>query len=215
MDGRPEMRWLVLALFCALVFALCAVLAPGAAVFDEGLLRALRRAEDPGSPAGPYWLREVATDFTALAGWPVVTLATVLISAWLIFHDRRRETAILLAVSIGHAFLVQGLKAAFGRPRPDVVPTLTEFANHAFPSGHSASAAALYLAVAALLAGRKANASARAAIFAVAGLTIAAIGASRVYLGVHYPTDVIAGFAVGAGWTSLVFFGARAFRREG
>lgn len=203
------------ALLCLLIFAAMAGLATSgnAQAFDEAVLRGLRNPADPSTPAGPSWLLPFAREMTALAGTPVLTVVTTVLAGW--FAVRREWTlmAILLAAVLGETLLANGLKALFDRPRPDIVPHLVHATGKSFPSGHATSAAAVYLTMAALVASDVKNRAARAYVFSVAVILALIVGASRVYLGVHYPTDVIGGLSFGAAWAAIVWIAARRLAR--
>jgi undecaprenyl-diphosphatase len=106
------------------------------------------------------------------------------------------------------------LKLAFGRPRPDLVPALAEVYTLSFPSGHAMVSAAVYLTFATQLSSLHHDIVVRGYLISCTLIIVALIGASRVYLGVHYPTDVLAGWALGAAWALLVWAGARYYTRR-
>jgi undecaprenyl-diphosphatase len=199
------------ALVCLLIFAAMAGLVTSGNVqaFDEAVLRGLRSAADPARPAGPAWLAPFAGDLTALAGTPVLTVATIVIAGWFIVRRETSMLVILLIAVIGQTLLANGFKDLFGRPRPDIVPHLAHATGFSFPSGHSASAASIYLTLAAMVASQTRSSAVRAYVFIVAVILALIVGASRVFLGVHYPTDVIGGLGFGAAWAAIVWIAAR------
>jgi undecaprenyl-diphosphatase len=168
--------------------------------FDNWALRSLRRADAPGEPIGPAWLAEAARDITALGSTSILLIATALACGYLLLAGKVRLMLLLLAAAASGQFLSSLLKLAIGRDRPDVVPHLTTVATASFPSGHAMLSAVVYLTLGALLA--RAVARRRERIFilgSAVGISLLT-GASRIYLGVHYPTDVVAGWAVGTAW---------------
>jgi undecaprenyl-diphosphatase len=175
---------------------------------DNGILFALRDPGDLARPIGPRWLASAAKDVTTLAGWPILTLLTTLLVGYLATRGRWGIVGLVLAAAIGQSIIVHFIKDFVGRERPTVVPHLVDVSNLSFPSGHSASAAALYLVLGAVLARSATHHGQRVYVIAVAILMTLIIGASRIYLGVHYPTDVIAGLCVGSLWASIVWIAA-------
>jgi undecaprenyl-diphosphatase len=168
--------------------------------FDRTILLALRDPANHLSPIGPAWLQSVALDITSLGGPAVITLVSVSITLYL-FVVRRPATAILVALStIGGSLLSDVLKNSFDRARPDLVPHIVAVSSASFPSGHAMLSAVVYLTLAGLLMRVQTQRAAKIYIMALAVLLTMAIGASRVYLGVHWPTDVLAGWCVGAAW---------------
>jgi undecaprenyl-diphosphatase len=166
---------------------------------DRAVLLALRSLDDPAIPLGPRWLTTAMVDFTSLGSTAVLALLTVLTTGYLLVAGKMLG-AWLTPISVGGAALVMsGLKELFERPRPDVVPHLVEVTSASFPSGHSMISTAAYLTLAVLIAE---NSARRAGVYvtAVAVLVCVLIGSSRVYLGVHWPTDVLAGWCAGAAW---------------
>lgn len=180
--------------------------------FDELILRSLRDPTNLKQPIGPPWLETAMIDLTSLGGVPTLTLITSLVVIYLLVA-RSYGTAALVTLSIsGGAVLINILKLGFARPRPEVVDHLVSVQSLSFPSGHAMSSAVVYLTLGALLARTERRPAVRGYIFAVAVLLTLLIGVTRVYLGVHYPTDVLAGWALGAAWAMLCWLVARWLR---
>ncbi len=200
---------------CLLIFTATVALALGGTAqhFDEAVLRALRQGGDLSAPVGPDWLLRFMREITALAGTPVLTVATIVLTGWFAVRREWAALAILLAAVLGETLLANGLKALFDRARPHIAPALVHVTGHSFPSGHSTSAAAIYLTMAALIARKVKQRAARLYVFGAAIALALIVGASRVYLGVHYPTDVLAGLSLGAAWAATVGIAARRLRR--
>ncbi len=171
--------------------------------FDKAVLLALRNPADPGDPLGPAWREMVMKDITSLGSVTVLTLVTLAAASYLLIARNRGATLLVIAAVGGGTLLSNLLKYAFARPRPDVVAHSVEVATTSFPSGHAMLSAVTYLTLGALLASFAAERRRKAFILGLAVLLTVAVGISRVYLGVHYPTDVLAGWAVGAAWAML------------
>jgi undecaprenyl-diphosphatase len=182
--------------------------------FDEWLLRALRGA-DGTSPLGPSWVVRVARDLTALGGAAVITLVTLGAAGFLALRRKWGALWLVVASVAGGAVVSTLLKNAFDRARPDVVNHLTEVSSLSFPSGHSMLAAATYFTLAALLARTTADRRIKAYFLSSATLLVLIIGATRLYLGVHFPTDVLAGWCAGIAWALLCSLVARWLERTG
>jgi len=164
---------------------------------DSAVLLALR---DPGrlaTPIGPRWLQEAARDVTALGGFTVLTLVVVLAAALLWVHRRRAQAGVFVAAVIGGELLAQLVKVLVGRTRPDLVPHLDLVYSSSFPSGHSTLSPIVYFTLAGLVAAGEGRRAQKALLIGAAVALVLAIGVSRVYLGVHWPTDVLAGWALG------------------
>lgn len=171
--------------------------------FDRRVISALSSPTNPTQPIGPPWLAPAAHDITGLGGATVLTLITVMIVGYLLLV-RRRAAAILTAVSIGGGSLLStSLKIAFDRPRPELLAHAVDVASPSFPSGHAMLSAVAYLTVGGLLMRTQTRAAAKIYVLASAVLLNVLIGISRVFLGVHWPTDVLAGWCVGATWALL------------
>lgn len=182
---------------------------------DEAILLAMRNPADRNDPIGPGWIEEMGRDFTALGGLAVLTLIGLIAVGYLILRHKGR-TAFYLAATVGGGILVSTLlKSGFDRPRPDLVPHGSIVYTASFPSGHSMMAAVVYLTAGALLARSDSRPAVKLYLLAVAIFLTVLVGISRVYLGVHWPTDVLAGWTAGATWALLCWLGARMLQRRG
>jgi undecaprenyl-diphosphatase len=182
---------------------------------DERLVRSLRESGDPSDPLGPRWLEEGARDVTALGGYAVLTLLVGSVLGYLLMERHHHAALLVLAATLGGAALSTALKELFARPRPDLVPHLTHVSTSSFPSGHAMLSAVVYLTLGALLARLVEGWWAKLYFVGVAVVLTLFVGASRVYLGVHYPTDVVAGWAAGLAWAVLCWLAARYLQRHG
>ena len=199
----------------ALAFLLLAAAVSGGstAEVDAAILRAIRSAT--GGDAATGALRAMMLDFTALGDSATLTLVTVAVTGYCVVARRwGRALAVAGAVS-GGALLVAGLKLLFDRARPSIVTQLAPIHDASFPSGHAANSAVVYLTLGVLLA--RAEPSHRLRIYFVtcAILLTLGVGSSRVYLGVHWPSDVLGGWIFGAGWAALTGLAMRRLERIG
>lgn len=167
---------------------------------DRMILVGLRQANDPNLPLGPGWLNEAMTDITSFGGTTGLLLVSTAVILFLLISRRAWTALFVLIATGGGALLGQILKLFFERPRPDVVPHLVHVDSASFPSGHTTTSAIVYLTLAALLARTTKRRAERFYIVGVALLLTGLIGISRMYLGVHWPTDVLAGWTVGLAW---------------
>ncbi|MDB5570665.1 MAG: phosphoesterase PA-phosphatase related [Hyphomicrobiales bacterium] len=168
--------------------------------FDTRILLALRNAADLSDPIGPEWFEEMMRDFTALGGVGVLTLVSLALMTGLILQGKRHAAVMAIAAIVSGMALSQSLKWGFARPRPDLVPHGARVYTQSFPSGHAMMSAIVYLTWGALLARTQDRLRVKSFIIAVAVCLTLLIGCSRVYLGVHWPTDVLAGWSGGAAW---------------
>ncbi len=218
--GRHELTLLVAVAVSAgliLSFALLAgeVMEGETAAFDRAVLLALRVAGDPETPLGPLWLQNAARDITALGSTAVLSLITAVMLGFLVLTGKR-GAALLVLLSVGGGMLISSLlKNQIGRARPDLVPHGDIVFTASFPSGHSLLSAVIYLTLGAMLARVVEGLRLKAYVLVVAITLTLLIGCSRVYLGVHWPTDVLAGWCVGAGWASLFWLVALWLQRRG
>jgi undecaprenyl-diphosphatase len=168
--------------------------------FDEWLIIVLRTPGDLADPIGPKWIEEMMRDFTALGSTGVLALMVLAIAGFLTM-TRKKHAALFVLMSVAGGVLIsQTMKWAYARPRPDLVPHGAEVFSASFPSGHSMMAAVVYLTLGALLARTQTDRRVKGYILVVAVLLTVLVGVSRVYLGVHWPTDVLAGWALGGMW---------------
>lgn len=171
--------------------------------FDRRILLALRNPDDLARPIGPAWMVGSALDITALGGATVLGMTVFAVAGFLLLQGLWRRALFATVATFGGWFLNAALKQLFQRPRPDVVPHLREVMSMSFPSGHALQSAVVYLTLGALsmhIAKRRVT---KLYCMAMAMLITGLVGASRVYLGVHYPTDVLAGWLIGLSWALL------------
>lgn len=181
--------------------------------FDTAILLAFRTPDDLSTPIGGRFVAIAMRDLTALGGVTVLTIVSAAVLTFL-FLRRERATAAFLAVAIlGGQFLSHIAKSGFSRARPDLVPHGVEVASASFPSGHSMMAAVTYLTLAVILCRIEAKFRMRAFYIILAALLTLLVGISRLYLGVHWPTDVLAGWTLGAAWALGVWLVARVVAR--
>jgi undecaprenyl-diphosphatase len=212
----PLLSFLALSLGAWAFFALAGKVREGdTAGFDRAILLGLRNPQNLSDPIGPSWLEEAARDITGLGGHTVLALVTLTVIAYLLL-TQRRAAALFVLVAVGGGMLLSALlKLGFERPRPDLVPHGTRVYTASFPSGHSMLSAATYLTLGALLARVERYWRVRIFLVGTAVALTLIIGISRVYLGVHWPSDVLAGWCGGAAWASLCWFVALQLQRKG
>jgi undecaprenyl-diphosphatase len=182
---------------------------------DRMLLLSMRTAGDITDPLGPRWVEELARDVTALGGVGVLTFITLAVAGYLLLQRKSRAALVVLLAVIGGLVVSHLLKELFDRPRPDLVPHGSHVYTASFPSGHAMMSAATYLTLGALLARVHAQHRLKAYFLFLAALLSIAVGISRVYLGVHWPTDVLAGWTLGACWAIVCWLLARRLQRKG
>ena len=164
--------------------------------FDRAILLAFRAS--PGDPLGSPGFEAAIMHLSGLGSGAVTGLVTVIAVAFLCLAGRWRFAALVLACALATLLAMWLLKGIYERPRPSIVTAIDPPGDASFPSGHSMISSALYLTLATMIA--RALPTRRLRVFAVAigALLTLMIGVSRLYLGVHYPTDVLAGWTVGA-----------------
>ena len=171
--------------------------------FDESLLLAMREPGDIADPIGPPRVEEIARDLTALGGVTLLSLVTLTSFGVSMLFGRKRLAWLGLASVVAGSFLTDILKSGYNRPRPELVEHSVRVVNSSFPSGHSTMAAVVYLTLGILLARTQPQPSVRVFTVSLAVLLTVFVGCSRVYLGVHWPTDVFAGWLLGGAWAVL------------
>ena len=203
MDGRILTAFLALALLLFLFIRLAWEMTEGETLsIDKALMLALRTS-DPSVPIGPSWFANVMLQLTALGGGPVLWLVTFLAAGYMLAIRRVTSTAVLVTSVASGMMLSTLLKGLFERPRPDLVAHLVQVQTTSFPSGHAMNSAVVYLTLGGLLASTEKRRPVRVYLLSVAIALTVIIGFSRVYLGVHWPSDVAAGWCIGAAWALL------------
>lgn len=198
------------------VFGLIAnqVTRQGTQDFDTRFMLLFRDTQAPFDPLGPAWMQTVAMDATAMGGYTVLTIVTLMAMGYL-FLRRQVGKALLVGFAVnGGTVVSQTLKSLFDRPRPDLVAHMVEVQTLSFPSGHSTLSAVAYLTLGALLAQAHSSLRLKTYFIAWAVFLAIAVGLSRVYLGVHWPTDVLAGWSLGTAWALLCWLVAASLSKR-
>lgn len=169
---------------------------------DTAVLMALRAPGDPADPIGPAWFEEAVRDVTSLGSFSVLGILVVVVFAYLLLVGKQRTGWFMVFAVVGGTVISTVLKMLFDRPRPDLTGVAEVF-TASFPSGHATVSAVVFLTIGAMLA--EATPERRLKLFYIATAVLLAVlvGLSRIYLGVHYPTDVLAGWSLGAAWALL------------
>ncbi|MGX5915018.1 phosphatase PAP2 family protein [Aliidiomarina sp. Khilg15.8] len=176
---------------------------------------ALRNAENADVVGGPPWLKQVVQDITALGGNTVLILLSLLVMTYLWLIKKRQLVWIVLLTTGGAIFLSLLLKSGFDRPRPDLVAHATIVHTSSFPSAHAMVSASVYLTMGVLLSRAHQRQSLKVFFIAAAVCLTLIIGVSRIYLGVHWPTDILAGWAAGLIWAVGCCYLARRLDTQG
>lgn len=171
--------------------------------FDDRILLMFRTAENPAVPIGPKWLTTMAMDVTSAGSTTLLTFVILAVSGAFWLEKKHRAALLILTTTITGQILSGSLKMFFDRPRPDIVQHLTEVSTTSFPSGHSMMSAVVYLTIAAVAGQFIALKTTRIYLLFLAVVLMISIGISRMFLGVHYPTDVLAGWTAGFAWAIL------------
>ena len=217
---RHEITWLLVGVgVCLLLWGFLAlaseVMEGDTTSLDTTILRALRKADDPSRLIGPGWLQGVVLDLTALGGPTVLWLVVLSVVGFLLLQQRYHTAIVVMATAVSGDILNFVLKNLFLRPRPEVVPHLRDVSGTtSFPSGHAMESAIIYLTLGAILMQLAERRLTKIYCIGMAVFLTLLVGISRVYLGVHYPTDVAAGWMFGFFWASLCWIIAKRFERE-
>ena len=193
----------LLAIACLLfVFGLIAqiVVEGKSSAFDRSIILAFRDPGNLSAPIGPAWVQEAARDVTSLGSIVVLVIITAAVAGYLFLTRKQAAAWLMLCAVFGGIALSDVLKFAFARPRPDFVVPAARVFTTSFPSGHATLSAITYLTIAALLAPSQSSPKIGRYFIVLAVLLTILIDVSRIYLGVHYPTDVVGGWCIGAAW---------------
>lgn len=171
--------------------------------FDEVVLLAMRVPGDTADPIGPPWVKEMARDITALGGFTLLTSVTLIATGVALFSGKRRLAVAGVISVVAGSILVGILKQGYNRPRPDLVEHATLVSNPSFPSGHSTMAALVWLTLGIVIARTQPRHRVRVFVVTISVVITLLVGFSRVYLGVHWPTDVLAGWTLGGVWAAI------------
>ncbi|HEU4516338.1 MAG TPA: phosphatase PAP2 family protein [Steroidobacteraceae bacterium] len=183
--------------------------------FDESVLLAFREDADPEDPIGPRWVEEMARDVTALGGTVVLAFTTIAVTGFFLLQRKWHLATYVAAAVVTGVVASTLLKAGFDRPRPDLVDHGQVVYTASFPSGHSMLSVIAFLTLGALVAGAQKDRSMRLYILSLAAIVTVSVGISRVYLGVHWPSDVLGGWAAGTGWALTCWAVSQHLRRRG
>ena len=178
-------------------------------VIDSRLILALREPGDLNDPIGSRTIEEAVRDVTALGGTTLVLVVTLVSVLAFIFHQKRVHALVMAGAVLAAWASSQVTKALFSRPRPDLVPHDVYVYSGSFPSGHSTMSTAAFLTLAMLIASLEMKRRSKALAYTLAALVVVGVGFSRVYLGVHWPSDVLAGWCLGAGWALVGWLALR------
>jgi undecaprenyl-diphosphatase len=185
------------------------------AALDRKILLSLRNPLDISDPLGPRWLEETMRDITGLGSMFTIAFVTLSVVLFLAMTERRRIAVFLVAAIGGGLVASTVLKLFYVRPRPDLVPHGMEVFTASFPSGHAMMSAIAYLTLAGLLARVERGRGVKILTLVIGVFVTLLVGISRIYLGVHWPSDVVAGWCVGAAWAALCWFVALQLQRRG
>lgn len=183
--------------------------------WDDWVLWQFRKPGTMTTPVGPPWLQESWRDVTALGSDPVLALVTLAVVGYLLMRRQHHALILLLVAVISGTILAALLKGFFARPRPPFASPEMYTMTSSFPSGHSMISAVVYLTLGALLARTSDQYRDKVYFISVAVVVTVLVGFSRVYLGVHYPTDVLAGWGFGLIWALLFWLIARYLQKRG
>jgi len=164
---------------------------------DEDILLSLRQDENLSQPRGPGWLLPVVLTVTHLGSGYALTAIVLALTVLLLIRRRRRDALLFALTSMGGMLLLYAVKALVARPSPDVLSHLLSIGEYSFPSGHAMMTMLIFFLGAALFLKQQQSVGKRTAILSVAVLLSVLIGLTRLYVGVHYPSDVIAGWSAG------------------
>lgn len=180
--------------------------------FDNGLLLLFRQPSDVSAPIGPSWVAQSVVEITTLGGYPVLVTLVTAIAGFLLVYRKFGPAIFMLASIISGTVVSHLLKIVYDRPRPDIVDHLVATHTASFPSGHATMSAVVYLTLATMIVRLVDDVAVRIYVILMAVLLTFMVGMSRIYLGVHWPSDVIAGWALGTAWACSSWLAVTALR---
>jgi undecaprenyl-diphosphatase len=186
----------------------------GRFAFEQRIMLALREPGTLSNPWGPRWFEGLWMNITALGSGDIVMLFSLIVIGYLMMLREWRTALVFVVALIGASIGATLLKEVFDRPRPDIIPHMVKVSSLSFPSGHSLLAAVVYPTLGALVARLVKHLRLKLYFVTVSLVLTGLIGVSRVYLGVHYPTDVVAGWMLGLGWAILCWLALRGLQRR-
>lgn len=175
--------------------------------FDKFILQWFRVPGNPADPIGPPWVEEAARDVTSLGSFMILGLIVISVAAHFFLRRQAAQAWFLLASVVVGTALSNVLKMVFNRDRPDLTDTVRIF-TASFPSGHATLSAVVYLTLGVILSQTTTEWRLKVFYIALAIFITLTVGITRLYLGVHYPTDVLAGWCLGTSWALLCWIGA-------
>jgi undecaprenyl-diphosphatase len=213
---RHEIEWLVVGVVASLLLLVFVNLASevmegDTQALDTRLLLALRDPADLARPRGPAWIEPALLDLTAIGGPVVLGLVVFAVAGFLALQTRYRTALVILITAASGELANFAMKSLFARPRPDVVPHLRDVVSTSFPSGHAMESAIIYLTLGAMLMRLAERRLTKIYCMTIAVIVTLLVGISRVYLGVHYPTDVLGGWTFGFVWASICWLVEKRF----
>lgn len=204
LETRALLLWLALAAALWSFLVLASEIGEGeTGAIDKQLILLLRVPGHSDQPLGPAWFNDAMRDVTALGGFVFLVLLTGVFVLALIFHRRRREAVILAVTAIAAQTSIEILKFLYDRPRPDFMAIQAYSAS--FPSGHTTESTAIFLTAATVIASLETRKDTKILAYGVAAIAMLGVGFSRVYLGMHWPTDVLGGWVLGSAWALLAW----------
>ncbi len=210
MQTQPSLKPLTVALIVVVLLwgglaAFTAAAEGSATQIERQIVLALRSADDPARMIGSRWMEEIMRDFTALGGYAVLTIVVVTATVFFRLTTTDVQAKFLLATTVGGYVVGMTLKLVVGRERPAIVPHLSHVDSSSLPSVHSMMSTVVYLTIGLLLAGRQRDSRVRRLLVGLPLILTVLVGCSRVFMGVHYPSDVLAGWTAGLLWTAAAF----------
>ncbi|KTT71114.1 hypothetical protein NS334_11080 [Sphingomonas endophytica] len=184
----------------------------GPFVWDRAIMLGLRTQGDTAQPIGPAWLHEAMVNITALGSGTILTCVVTAVAGLLLVRRMWLTAALVTVATLAGTTIAGQAKYWVGRPRPELVDHLVQVTGLSFPSGHATNSAITYLTLAGLVAQVTHGRAVRRYVLGLAVVLVGAIGVSRVYLGVHWPSDVLAGWCAGTGWAALWWWIAATLR---